>query len=101
MDPQRALVHFEVGNQVDFTLSCSDKGSGPITAQFKENVYEYVQLSHSEGLQVCSEPDDFGAFVTPCDLGYVPSIGTERPHRHRRARSCRRPHAPRICRRPG
>ena len=26
MDPQRALVHFEVGNQVDFTLSCSDRG---------------------------------------------------------------------------
>ena len=64
-------------DEVAFSDDCALLSAGPITAQFKENVYEYVQLSHSEGLQVCSEPDDFGAFVTPCDLKYVPSIGTE------------------------
>jgi len=48
----------------------------PLTAQFKENVYEYVQFSLSEGEEVCGQ-DDLFAIVTPCDLGYVPSIGTE------------------------
>lgn len=64
-------------DEVGFSDECAQLSAGPMTAQFKENVYEYVQLLHGEGKQVCNEPDSLGAFVTPCDLGYVPSTGTE------------------------
>lgn len=67
---------------VDFTLGCGDPGSGPITALFKENVYEYVQLLHGEGMQACAEPGTLygaealiaGEFVTPCSIGYTPQL---------------------------
>jgi hypothetical protein len=69
-------------DQVDFTLNCGDPGSGPITALFKENVYEYVQLVHGEGMQMCNEPDTLygaealsnGEFVTPCSIGFTPQV---------------------------
>ena len=64
-------------DEVAFSDECAELSAGPMTAQFKENVFEYVQLVHSEGMLICNEPDSLGAFVTPCDLGYVPSIGTE------------------------
>jgi hypothetical protein len=73
---------------LDFTLNCGDPGSGPITALFKESVYEHVQLLHSQGMQVCAEPDALygldalmgGYFVTPCFAGYPPQVvKTESP----------------------
>ena len=83
VDPPPDCVAYCVDvDQVDFTLACSDKGSGPITAQFKENIYEYVQLVHGEGKLICNDADTMygpealieGNFVTPCSIGYTPQV---------------------------